>query len=30
VGHAPPREEETMRTDADGCKEVYKLSAATL
>jgi len=30
VGHAPPREEETMRTDEDGCKKVYKLSATTL
>jgi len=30
VGHAPPREEVTIRTDAEGCKEVYKLSVATL
>jgi len=30
VGHAPPREEATMRTDADCYKEVYKLSVATL
>ena len=33
VGHAPPREEETLRTDVDDCglcKEVYELTAASL